>query len=257
MTRSRFPEPFAAYWRFAHSVRYKRRYLLTQEVRAFLRDVRETAERRADTVPADALLWRAQDGASKIELPIDGTDDTYEEDYPFGTSRMKPLADRAKEGRANPKGIPFLYLATKRDTAAAEVRPWKGGVVSISQFRATRDLRLVNTTILSKKYDLLFLATTPLKAQLREEAVWGDIDHAFAEPTSLSDDTTEYTPTQVLAELFREAGFDGVAYRSAYGDGHNVVLFDVSLAEQVNGSLLRVRDIKFTFEPDQQFCYNV
>jgi RES domain-containing protein len=253
MTRSRFPQLFA-YERFARSVRYKRRYLLTQEAGVFLRYARETAQRRVSAVQSGTLLWRAQGGASKIERPIDGIDETYEVDYPFDTSRMKPPVDRAREGRANPKGIPFLYLATDRDTAASEVRPWKGGVVSIGQFRVTRDLRLVNTTIRSKYGEFL---EVPKKASAREETVWGDIDHAFSEPTSRSDDAAEYAPTQVLAELFREAGFDGVAYRSAYGRGHNVVLFNISLAEQVNGLLLRVRDSKFTFELDEQSGYDV
>jgi len=78
---------------------------------------------------------------------MDGTDETVTEDYPFDTKRMKPLLGRAREGRANPKGIPYLYLATHRDTAVAEVRPWKGGAVSVGQFKIMRDLKLVNTTI--------------------------------------------------------------------------------------------------------------
>jgi hypothetical protein len=243
-----------AYWQFARSVRTERRYLLTNTVRRFLRAVRQTADPRVDIVRAGAHLWRAQAGASTIEVPISGTDETVTEDYPYNTTRMKPLAGRAREGRANPKGIPYLYLATRRDTAASEVRPWKGGVVSVGQFRVDRDLKLVNTSLLSKQ--TFYWGRQP-SAVKREEAVWGDIDHAFATPASLSDDATEYVPTQLLAELFREAGFDGVGYRSAYGPGHNIVLFDLDLARQVNGVLLRVKNVRFTFELDEQFGYPV
>src|SRR6266566_4486089 len=108
-----------SYWRFAHSVRTERRYIHTKRARAFLRAVLDSAKRSVDST---------------------------EEDCPFDTKRMKPIRGRAKEGRVNPKGIPYLYLATHRDTAVAEVRPWKGGVVSVGQFRVVRDLRLVNTT---------------------------------------------------------------------------------------------------------------
>ncbi len=57
---------------------------------------------------------------------------------------MKPLRDRTREGRANPKGIPYLYLATHEDVAMAEVRPWIGSNISLGRFLTTRDLCLVD-----------------------------------------------------------------------------------------------------------------
>jgi AAA+ superfamily predicted ATPase len=113
---------------------------------------------------------------------------------------------------------------------------------------------LVNTTPKSKQYFYFGGEPSPRK---REEAVWGDIDAAFATPTTATDDASEYTPTQILAEALRDAGFDGVGYRSAYGQGHNVVLFDVNGAEQRNGLLVRVKDVKFDFKVDDQYSYAV
>jgi hypothetical protein len=243
-----------SYWRFAHSVRTQRRYLLRPTARRFLQAIRATAERRLDVIPADGLFWRAQRGCDFVDIPIDGTDDFVSEPTPYKPNRMKPPAGLATEGRANPKGIPYLYLASQRDTAAAEVRPWKCAYVSVGQFRAVRDLRIVNTTLYSKHVIYLHKQVDPLK---REEAVWGDIDRAFAVPTTPADNESEYVPTQVLAELFKEAGFDGVGYRSSYGGGHNVALFDLALAEQVNCVVLRVSELRFTFELEEQFGYDV
>jgi hypothetical protein len=187
-------------------------------------------------------------------MPIDDEQNTVELDYPFAKERMKPRLGRAVEGRANPKGIPYLYLSSHRDTAAAEVRPWKGGVVSVGRFVATKDLRLVNTTILSRRR--IFVGE-PKDPDVREQAVWGDIDHAFSMPTTRTDDLTEYIPTQVLAEMFREAGYDGLAFGSAYGEGHNIGLFDTSFANLEACFLLHVRDVQFTFELDEQCSYSV
>ena len=248
-----FP-PADSYWRFANSVRTQRRYLLKPEARRFLRAIRSTAERRVEVVKTGSLFWRAQRGSLTVEVPIDGTDETVEEDAPFKVSRMKPLRGLATEGRANPKGIPYLYLASHRDTAAAEVRPWKAGVISIGQFRVVRELRLVNTTLFSKQALYLGRQPDPIK---REEAVWGDIDDAFAVPSTLTDNASEYVPTQVLAELFREQGYDGIAYRSSYGKGHNIVLFDIDLAAQVNCFLMRVKDLQFSFDVEDRFGYAV
>lgn len=41
---------------------------------------------------------------------------------------MKPLSNSASEGRANPKGIPYLYVATDKETAMSEVRPSLGAI---------------------------------------------------------------------------------------------------------------------------------
>ncbi len=236
-----------SYDRFARSVSSERRYIHTKETVAFLRAVLASAHKKVNIVKAGSHLWRAQRGGTTVEIPIDGIDDVAVEDYPYPPTRMKPLPDRARENRANPKGIPYLYLASHRKTAVAEVRPWKGGVVSVGQFRVARDLKLVNTT--GSRRRKLYIGGEP-SAKERATAVWVDIDTAFSRPTTLTDDSSEYVPTQVLAEWLRDHGFDGIAYRSAYGPGHNVVLFDLASAVQVNGFLVRVKNVTFSLSEE-------
>ena len=38
-------------------------------------------------------------------------------------------------------------------------------------------------------------------------------------PTISADDAAHYIPTQVIAELFKREGCDGIAYKSVFGDG--------------------------------------
>jgi hypothetical protein len=153
---------------------------------------------------------------------------------------MKPRRDAAYENRANPKGIPVLYTASKRDTAIAEIRPWKGALVSVAQLRVNRDLRIVNCT----------LNTGPLKFYLdepdeveRERANWGHMDRAYSRPVMRHEDLAEYVPTQILAELFRSDGLDGIAYRSSLGSGHNLALFDLDVADVINCGLYSVEAV--------------
>jgi hypothetical protein len=82
----------------------------------------------------------------------------------------------------------------------------------------------------------------------REKAVWAHIDHAFSQPVSADNPTTEYIPTQILAELFRKNGFDGVVYKSLLGEGFNVALFDIEAAKLVNCFLYDTKSVVFKFE---------
>ncbi|MEX6396516.1 RES family NAD+ phosphorylase [Providencia hangzhouensis] len=67
------------------------------------------------------------------------------------------------------------------------------------------------------------LGVKELTAQQKEKAVWTDIDNAFSTPVTRSDDKANYAPTQILAELFRSAGYDAIAYKSHFGDeGYNI-----------------------------------
>jgi RES domain-containing protein len=157
---------------------------------------------------------------------------------------MKPLVNRAREGRANPKGIPYLYLATHQETAVAEIRPWIGSSVSIAVFRLSREVRVVNAV--SDDHRLIVYASEP-KPEVREREVWRDIDRAFSQPVTSADNTADYAPTQVLAEFFRESGLDGVAYGSSLGPGHNLALFDIDAATLVKCDLVEICGVKFDF----------
>lgn len=67
-------------------------------------------------------------------------------------------------------------------------------------------------------------------------------------PVSADNPTTEYIPTQILAELFRKNGFDGVVYKSLLGEGFNVALFDIDAAKLVNCFLYNAKSVAFKFE---------
>jgi hypothetical protein len=157
---------------------------------------------------------------------------------------MKPLMDRAIEGRANAKGIPCLYVATQIKTAIGKCRPWVGALLSVAQMKTNRELQIVNCTSAQKGFPIYFEEPEPAE---REQAVWRDIDRAFAEPVTRTDDTADYAPTQILAELFQETGADGVGYRSALGAGNNLALFDLACADVINGQLYKVDKLDIGF----------
>jgi len=58
------------------------------------------------------------------------------------------------------------------------------------------------------------------------------------------DDRAGYAPTQIIAEAFREHGYDGIIYGSGFGEkGMNVVLFDTSAAEITSCEIHEIRNV--------------
>lgn len=233
-----------SYWEFEAAVRTKTRYIYDSDVKIFLDAVLATGYKRVQVIPPAAYFWRAQLGND-----WDQANKYVEEPIPYAAERMKPLKDQSREGRVNPKGIAYLYLATTQETALAEVRPWVGSMVSVGQFKTLRELRVVNCTTDEIRHHV-YLDKEPSPAE-REGAVWAEIDRAFARPVNRTDDLADYVPTQILAELFKANRLDGVAYRSSLGPGHNVALFDIDAAGLVNRFLFEVESLKFEF---RQVC---
>ena len=239
-----FPS-WQSYWNFARKRKYESRYILDDESEVFLKVLLDTCSSRIENVPKGAIFWRAQLGNDWQPIEVEGV---YIDDgqVPHKLERMKPRSDRATEGRANAKGIPTLYLSTNKETALAEVRPWIGAYISVAQMKVCRDLRIVNCT-LGHDGVKLFLSLEEPTAEKKEKSVWAQLDKAFSEPVTPSDDVADYVSTQIISELFGVNGYDGIAYRSSLGEGHNLAIFDVNAADPINCFLYKLNSINFDF----------
>lgn len=229
-----------SYSQFAYSVSSRWRYVRDEDQEAFLNALMASSKSRIEIIPSASLVFRAQLGCDWPETAADEEADSGPR--PYAIARMLPLKDRAPEGRANPRGIPVLYAATREETAAAEVRPWIGAYVSVAQLRTRRDVRVINCT--SDEPGLKVYLTEP-DPEERERAVWRDIDRAFARPVERNEHSAEYAPTQLIAEVFRKQGLDGIGYRSSLGLGHNLALFDLEVADLLNCTVLYVNSLRF------------
>jgi hypothetical protein len=221
------PPQFASwdsYGQFARRVGRSCRYVWSEEDRAFLRTVLATIRDRDVELKAGLNLYRAQQGVEWVDRTDDEGNWIGEDLWAFGATRMKPLTDRAREGRANPAGIPVLYVGSTVETAISEVRPWIGAEVSVAQCRLVRPLRTLDLSIGHGKSSFdgpvfrALMGGAPVTAVDKERAVWIDIDNAFSRPVTASDDRADYAPTQILAELFRSHGYDAIGYKSQFGD---------------------------------------
>jgi len=233
-----------AFDEFATTVRRKERYFQSAAVAEFLQIVLDTVGERRKQIDAGSVFYRAQLGFDTIEVEQDGR--MFPDVAPFRPERMKPLAHLAKEGRINPKGIPYLYLASDANTAMSEVRPPLGDFVSLAHLKTNRDLRIVDCSA-DYQEDYLFYFEEP-DPEERTRAVWRSINRAFSEPVNQDDDFADYVPTQVLAEYFKGNDFDGVVYKSRLGPRHNIALFDLEAADVVKCELHHVAEVTYSFK---------
>ena len=234
-----------SYWKFSQEVRRGSRYMHGEDVKDFLSNVLETSKARETPVKPGSVFWRAQLGSERRSIIQDG-EEVGDEPVPFSPPRMKPLLFEASEGRVNPQGIPCLYLATKKETAMAEVRPGLHSDISVGQFRTVKELKLINCAV--HPPDGLTVYWEEPDDQKKEKAVWADIDRAFSQPVTQSDKSSEYVPTQIIAELFKSNGFDGVFYRSAPSVDLNLALFDIDAATILNCVVYEAEKIQFSFK---------
>lgn len=243
-----------SYSRFSRYVSTVNRYILSEEHRTFLDTVLATIKGRDGELKEGHVFYRAQLGIDLCDRTDSDGNWIGEDIWGFGASRMKPLTDRAREGRANSSGIPVLYVGTTVKTAISEVRPWIGADVSVAVCKLLRPLRTIDLSLgygqssLSGPILSHVLGGRESTAQEKEKAVWIEIDNAFSTPVTQSDDRADYAPTQILAELFRSVGYDAIAYKSHFGDddkqlGYNIAIFDPSAVEIVSCSPYEVKVI--------------
>jgi hypothetical protein len=240
---------YKAFQNFRQHVLRQSRYIHDEASRSFLETLLATSEKRHQVVQEGRIFWRAQRGHGWE--PVQEIDDEVPAPHP--QDRMRPLSYQAQEGRVNPKGIPYLYLATDKETAMAEVRPTVGDYVSVGQFKTLKPLTLVDCSIghdsaLPFYIDFENLRFYEPDTAEREKAVWNDIDRAFSQPVTVSDSSADYAPTQIISELFRREGLDGIVYRSHLGKSYNITLFDIGAADIVNCFLFQVQSVEYEFK---------
>jgi hypothetical protein len=193
---------------------YKNRYFL---------DVKLDTDRLVellDHLPADDMPERWY----RARILTDGT--------PYSIDQMgAPPKHLATHGRANPTGIPYLYLGSLPETAAAEVRPHTGEVACVADFTVSLPLKAVDLRNPRKLVSPFLLADASAIGQLRADITFLErLGEELTRPVLPRSAAIDYIPSQYLCEFIKKSGKDGVIYRSSVSSGMNLALFDPSKA---------------------------
>ncbi|WP_257670493.1 RES domain-containing protein [Parapedobacter tibetensis] len=214
---------------FAKGIKHKNRFFLSD---ALDLDVLEsTLLRFAKTYPAGHVFYRARISDKPLEC----------------IQLSKPPVETTTPGRANPVGIPYLYVSDSEQTTLYETRIALHESISIGQFVVYKPLQVISLKNIAdygpfEVQDMgftidEFIEIRPYLIKLEDE---------LSKPVRKQDVHLDYLPTQFLCEYIKSKGFDAIEYRSAMNaSGYNLAIFNDDKLECVNAKFYQVQGLKY------------
>jgi len=206
-------EDNVSYWqKLKEDLKWKKRYLT---------DINEIFELEwglffSDSFKMDAssVLYRARINSESQTTP-----------YPPDEMTSPPVK-YTTAGRANPQGIPFLYLSKEIATTLYETRATFLDYISVGHFKIADgcELNIVDFTTQQSTFNHIDDMQKFVTSQLLRKEISEDL----SKPLRRYDSELEYIPTQFICEFIRYISkADGIQFKSSLRrDGLNIVLFN-------------------------------
>ena len=154
-----------------------------------------------------------------------------------------PPKEYASGGRANPVGIPFLYLSEDKNTVLYEVRASYLDEISIGTFQLKEDIQSVDIVDFTK--DSPLFQPEYVKEAIQGKLLRDRISKDLSKPMRRYDSELEYIPTQFICEYIKVfTGAKGIRFRSSlHREGNNIVFFEPTLMECKSVKKVKIRNI--------------
>jgi RES domain-containing protein len=180
-------------------------------------------------IHASGFVRRIEASRKLYRVRLRAKGETWE---PVAEQLGAPPEDRARAGRMNPAGIPYLYVALDVATALAETVSSPPVEAVIATFSATRELTIIDLTEISPLPSVF----DEHRRRNREALLFlhSFIENISQPVTKDGSEHVDYVPSQVVSEYFAQVfeptgqavGVDGLMYPSAVRPGgKNLVLF--------------------------------
>ncbi len=163
----------------------------------------------------------------------------------FAVTEMgSPPRDKSLSGRANPQGIPFLYLSKDITTTLYEVRATYLDEVSIGIFKIKDDSNVILVDF--TEIPSAFLNIDKIVEYTKSLLLKRNVSIDLSKPIRRFDTELEYIPTQLICEYIRYiTNADGILFNSSlHNGGKNIVLFEQDKTECISVKLHKVTKIE-------------
>lgn len=214
---------------FAEDIKSNNRFFINEKLD--LEVLESTLLRFAKTYPADHVFYRARISEALLAKEDMG----------------KPPANKTTPGRANPIGIPYLYVSESEGTTLYETRISLHESITIGQFKLRKSLQVISLKnirhygpfgVQDLGFDLEeFIRYRPYLLKLEDE---------LSKPVRKQDVHLDYLPTQFLCEYIKSKGFDAIEYRSAMNPtGYNLAIFNDQHVECMDVKFYNITNLKY------------
>lgn len=159
----------------------------------------------------------------------------------------KPPADNSTPGRANPKGIPYLYVSTKIETTIYESRSSFLDYITIAEFRSTAPLNVISL----RGIELIspFVFADQLPKHLANQKYLIRLEKELSRPIRRYDKELDYLPSQYLCEYVKSLGYDAIEYGSSLLDGGiNLAVFNDDKLQAINLDVYEITKVEFQYQ---------
>lgn len=160
----------------------------------------------------------------------------YKKTDSFGIGEMgAPERDECTSGRANPEGIPFLYLSEEAKTTFYETRVIKHDVVTVGEFMIVGPVPLYVEDLTDIDLDNIELLDEDVVTLAKRKLLVRALSQDMSRPMRRFDSRVEYVPTQFICEYVQlTQSVSGIRFSSSvYPKGTNVVIFNPKLMDCV------------------------
>ena len=165
--------------------------------------------------------------------------------YPINEMGCPPK-EFASGGRANPTGIPFLYLSEDENTVLYEVRASYLDEISVGIFQLKEDVESVDIVDFTK--DSPLFQPEYVKEAIQGKLLRDRISKDLSKPMRRYDSELEYIPTQFICEYIKVfTGAKGIRFKSSlHEQGNNIVFFEPELMECKRVKKVKIRNINLS-----------
>jgi hypothetical protein len=205
----------------------------------FLTDIDRLNELSWDSFFNKTIKWPNSEPLYRARLHYSGDQNIFEI-----KDMGCPEKTKAPSGRANPQGIPFLYLSTDIETTLYEIRATFLDEISVGTFRIKdkSELVLVDFTESPSAYLNVDDIINYTKSLILKKYISNDL----SKPIRRYDSELEYIPTQLICEFIRYiTGADGILFNSSvHNGGKNIVLFEQDKVKCISVVMHRVTKVE-------------
>ena len=155
----------------------------------------------------------------------------------------KPPLGRSTQGRANPIGISYLYVASDIKTAISEIRPHKGALVTVAKIKLPDNLKFLDIRSPKNTISPFSFSDNVLEALYKDLDLLERFGEELSKPVLPQEADMEYLSSQYLCEMIKHYGFTGLLYKSSVGEGFNIVIFDNVELDFLELEMYEIRNI--------------